>query len=70
MDKKNNSRGYNVVKKQDNRRNQSVGRNTMKQDKGERSSSRIKEDGQLQKDNGLVYVNRQIYIPNNRKIQE
>ena len=29
-----------------------------------------KEDKQLWEDNGLVYVNRQIYIPNNRKIQE
>jgi len=41
MDKKNNSRGYDVVKKQDNRRNQPVGRNTIKQNKEERSSSRI-----------------------------
>ena len=41
MNKENNSRDYDVVKKQDNRRNQPVGRNTMKQNKEERSSSRI-----------------------------
>ena len=29
-----------------------------------------KDDGQLWKDDGIVYVDRQIYIPNNRKIQE
>ena len=27
-----------------------------------------KEDGQLWKDNGIVHVDRQIYIPNNRKL--
>ena len=29
-----------------------------------------KEDGQAWEDNVIVYVNGQIYIPNNRKIQE
>ena len=29
-----------------------------------------KEDGQSWKDNGIVYVDGWIYIPNNRKIQE
>ena len=29
-----------------------------------------KDNGQLWKDDGIVYVDRQIYIPNNRKIQE
>ena len=29
-----------------------------------------KEDGQTWKDNRIVYVDRQIYIPNNKKIQE
>jgi len=29
-----------------------------------------KEDGQSWEDNGIVYVDKQIYTPNNRKIQE
>jgi len=29
-----------------------------------------KEDGQTWKDNRIVYIDRQIYIPNNKKIQE
>ncbi len=43
MDKKNNSRDYNVVKKQNGRKNQLIKRDTMKPDKEERSSPRIKE---------------------------
>ena len=29
-----------------------------------------KQDGQAWKDNGIVYVDRRIYIPNNKKVQE
>jgi len=43
MDKKNNSRDHDVVKKQNGRRNQLIRRDMTKQDKGERDSSRIEE---------------------------
>jgi len=43
MDEKNNSRGHNVTKKQNGRRNQLIRRYITKQNKGERDSSRIEE---------------------------
>ena len=43
MDKKNNGGGHNIAKKQDDRRNQFIGRDTMKQYKGEKSNSRVEE---------------------------
>ena len=46
MNEKNNSRGYNVAnvaKKQDDKRNQPIGRDITKQYKRERDNSRIEE---------------------------
>ena len=43
MDKKNNGRDHNVVKKQNSKRNQPIRKDMIKQDNGERDSSRIEE---------------------------
>jgi len=43
MDRKNNSRGHNITKKQNGRRNQLIGKDMTKQNKEERDSSRIEE---------------------------
>ena len=67
MDKENNCWNYNVEKEQSNGKNKVSKEDSAKQNKGTRSDIRIKE----RKWTSLgVYVNGQIYIPNNKKIQE
>ena len=72
MDKKDKyqSRNSSVQRKLDSKRNYTMRRNLEKQHKRTRSLERIKkkENGQAQKDNGVVYIEEKIYTPNNQNI--
>ena len=67
MDKKNNSRDNDIEEKQDDGKFWSIGRD-IKEHKVEQELK--KEDGLTWEQDRITYLDRWIYIPNNRKIKE
>jgi len=67
MDKKNNHQNNSDQKEQDNRRFRITARNNTKEHEIEQ---KLKNNGIAWEQDGITYMDRRIYVPNNKKIKE